>query len=208
MEWEEYERARRERIVTRRLTKPRLDVKYPQVLGLQNRLVQRIVNHSILDAIYKLVRKQDYVQDQTRTVSGSYKVKLHKNGLLSLLYDVYGYSQGAAHGLAYQSSQTFNLRDGREYQLKDLFKPGSDYVRRLSAIIRRRFKEQDIPMIAEFRSIRPDQDFYLTDRAIGIYFQLYEYTPYAYGFPTFEIPFTEVADILDPNGPVALLAYR
>lgn len=208
MEWEDDERARRERIVPRRLAKPRLDVKYPQVTGLQNRLVQRIVNHSILDAVYKLIRKQGYVQDQTKTVSGSYKVKLHKNGLLSLLYDVYGYAKGAAHGITYQSSQTFNLRDGTEYPLKDLFKPGSDYVRRLSAMIRRRFKEQDIPMIAEFRSIRPDQDFYLTDRAIGIYFQLYEYTPYVYGFPTFEIPFTEVADILDPNGPVGLLAYH
>lgn len=200
-EMDEY-RVRQVKIVTRRLVKPRLDVKYPRVEGLRSSLIRRMINHSILEAVYDLIRRQGYIGDPTKSVTGDYHVKLHKNGLLSLLYDNYGYAQGAAHGITYQSSQTFNLENGAEYKLADLFKPGSDDVKRLSAIIKREFKARDIPMIAEFHSIPPDQPFYLTDRAIGIYFQLYEYTPYAYGFPTFEIPFAEVHDIIDPAGPI------
>ncbi|CAG7628160.1 hypothetical protein PAESOLCIP111_02991 [Paenibacillus solanacearum] len=195
-------RAGQEKIVTRTLVKPRLDVKYPQVEGIRDSLVQRMINSAILDAQYDLIRQQGYVGDPTKTVTGNYSVKLHKNGLLSLLYENFGYAQGAAHGITYQSSQTFNLKDGTEYKLADLFKPGSDYIRRLSEIIKREFQASDIPMLTEFHAIPPDQPFYLRDRAIVIYFQLYEYTPYAYGFPTFEIPFAEVQDIIDPAGPI------
>lgn len=195
-------RAGQEKIVTRTLVKPRLDVKYPQVEGIRDSLVRRMINSAILDAQYDLIRQQGYVGDPTKTVTGNYSVKLHKNGLLSLLYENFGYAQGAAHGITYQGSQTFNLEDGTEYKLADLFKPGSDYIRRLSDIIKREFQARDIPMLTEFHAIPPDQPFYLTDRAIVIYFQLYEYTPYAYGFPTFEIPFAEVQDIIDPAGPI------
>lgn len=195
-------RASRERIITRRLVKPRLDIKYPQVVGLRNGFVRRMINNSILNAVYDLIRMQGYVQDPTKSLTGVYHIKLHQSGLLSLLYENYGYAQGAAHGITYQSSQTFNLEDGTEYQLADLFKPGSDYIGRLSDIIKREFKERDIPMITEFQSIGENQPFYLTDQAVVVYFQLYEYTPYVYGFPTFEIPFKEMMDIIDPNGPI------
>ncbi|MCZ8523528.1 MULTISPECIES: DUF3298 and DUF4163 domain-containing protein [Paenibacillus] len=201
----DYDRAPREKIFTRRMVKPRLDIKYPQVTGLRSGFVQQMVNHAILDAVYDLIRIQGYVQDKTKTITGNYHTKLHRHELLSLLYENYGYAEKAAHGITYQSSQTFNLEDGRVYALADLFKPGSDYIGRLSAIIAREFKARDIPMIAEFKSIAPDQPYFLTDKAIGIYFQLYEYTPYVYGFPTFEIPFAEVKDILDPQGPIGRL---
>ncbi|MBP1157204.1 MULTISPECIES: DUF3298 and DUF4163 domain-containing protein [unclassified Paenibacillus] len=199
------EHARKERIITRRLVKPRLDIKYPQVVGLRNGFVRRMINNSILDTVYDLIRMQGYVQDPTKSLTGGYHIKLHQNGLLSLLYDNYGYAKGAAHGITYQSSQTFSTEDGTEYKLGDLFKPGSDYIDRLSDIIKREFKARDIPMIAEFQSIGENQPFYLTEQAVVIYFQLYEYTPYVYGFPTFEIPFREVMDIIEPNGPIGKL---
>ncbi|MDQ1911806.1 DUF3298 domain-containing protein [Paenibacillus sp. GD4] len=198
-------RIRMERIVTRKLVKPRLEVKYPQVHGLRSRFAEQMINHSILDAVYDLIRTQGYVNNPEMTITGTYETKLHKNGLASFVYENYGYSKGAAHGMTYKSSQTFGLDDGREYKLGDMFLPGSDWVKRINEIIRREFKERDIPMLAEFKSIRPDQPYFLTDRAIGIYFQLYEYTPYVYGFPTFEIPFGQVKDILDPNGPAGRL---
>lgn len=198
-------REGRERIITRRLIKPRLNVHYPQVVGLKNGLVRRMINNSILDAVYDLIRLQGYVKDPTKTLTGDYHVKLFKNGLLSLLYENYGYAQHAAHGITYQSSQTFNLEDGSEYRLEDLFKPGSNYVDRLSDIIRREFKSRDIPMLTEFKAIDRNQSFYLTDQAVVIYFQLYEYTPYVYGFPTFEIPFHDIMDIIDPNRPIGRL---
>jgi hypothetical protein len=196
---------REEKIISRTLVKPRLSVKYPQVEGLADGLVQRMINHSILEAVYDLIRRQAYVGSPTMEVTGEYELKLHEKKLLSLLYENYGYAKHAAHGLTYKSSQTFNLEDGTEYALSDLFKPGSDYIGRISEIVKRQFKERDIPMLTEFTAIRADQDFYLTDKALGIYFQLYEYTPYVYGFPTFEIPYSELADIIDMEGPIGRL---
>lgn len=198
-------RAKKERVLTRKLVKPRLEVKYPWVEGLKSRFAEQMINNSIMDAVYDLIRQQGYVQNPDMTITGTYETKLHKNGLLSLMYENYGYSKGAAHGMTYKSSQTFDLESGTEYKLSDLFQPGSDYVRRLSEIIRKEFKERDIPMLTEFKSISPDQPYFLTDHTIGIYFQLYEYTPYVYGFPTFEIPFAQVKDIIDPQGPIGRL---
>ncbi|MCZ8515530.1 DUF3298 domain-containing protein [Paenibacillus filicis] len=195
----------KEKIITLRLVKPRLDVKYPKVTGLKNSFVQQMINGAILDAVYGLIRTQGYVQDPTKTVTGDYKVELHEKELLSLLYSNYGYAQGAAHGMTYQSSQTFDLLTGQLYTLADLFKPGSNYVGRLSAIIAKEMKARDIPLLTPFKEIRPNQDFYLTPKSIVIYFQLYEYAPYVYGFLTFEIPFAEVQELIDPNGPIGRL---
>ncbi|MGI6066429.1 MAG: RsiV family protein, partial [Bacillota bacterium] len=91
---------------------------------------------------------------------------------------------------------------GRLYQLQDLFKPGADYVARLSEIIGIQIERRNIPILGEFTGIRPDQDFYIADKALVIYFQLYEITPYAYGFPYFPISVYEIQDIIDEEGPL------
>ncbi|HHY20883.1 MAG TPA: DUF3298 domain-containing protein [Bacilli bacterium] len=63
-------------------------------------------------------------------------------------------------------------------------------------------KQRDIFLLNGFTVIRPDQDFYIADKALVIYFQLYEITPYAYGFPMFPISVYEIQDIIDENGPL------
>jgi len=87
----------------------------------------------------------------------------------------------------YNKSLTFDISTGKEYRLEELFKPGSDYVGTLSKIIERQIKEREIPILGEFKGIRPNQDYYIADKALVIYFQLYEITPYAFGFPCFYI---------------------
>lgn len=89
-----------------------------------------------------------------------------------------------------------------------MFKPGSDYVKRLSALIQEQIKVRDIQLLNEFTAIRPDQDFYLADKSIVIYFQLYELTAYVYGFPMFPISVYELQDIIDENGPLGRLAQN
>ena len=93
-------------------------------------------------------------------------------------------------------SVTFDVATGRIYRLQDLFKENADYVKRLSEIIKRQIQERDIPVIVDFTSIKPDQDFYIENGTLVIYFQLYELAPYAYGFPTFRIPNDEIEDII------------
>ena len=99
-------------------------------------------------------------------VTAHYELKTNERGVLSLTLWNYAFS-GGAHGLTIQNALTFNTETGKAYALKDLFKPGSDYVAKLSAIIEAEIKTRDIPLLVEFNSIRPDQDFYIADKVFG-----------------------------------------
>jgi len=107
---------------------------------------------------------------------------------------------GGAHGMTVLKSVTFNLGTGNIYRLEDLFKENVNYVKPLSNIIKRQIKEKNIPIIADFTEIKPDQDYYIENRTLMIYFQLYELAPYVYGFVTFPIPTREIQDIIRANG--------
>lgn len=194
-------------VSTKVMVKPRLRIRYPQLSGLPNRKAQITINNRILDQVYRLIRDQGYVQDPTKEITGGYSVKLNGKGLISILFDNYAYAKGAAHGLTVQKSLTMDLWDGRLYTFGDLFKPGSDYKTKVDAILRRQIEEKEVPIFehVEFKGVGPDQDYYLTPDSLVVYYQLYEYTPYAYGFPTFEIPFAEIADVADPEGPIGRL---
>lgn len=47
-----------------------------------------------------------------------------------------------------------------------------------------------------FEGITENTQFYLTESGVVFYFQLYEYAPYAYGYPEIEVPFVELKDVL------------
>ncbi|MDF2839766.1 MAG: rsiV 2, partial [Clostridia bacterium] len=95
------------------------------------------------------------------------------------------------------------LISGRFYELKDLFKSDSDYVKILSDIIALQIKND--PQYSyifpdEYKGIAPDQPFFVKEDALYIYFNVYEIGPYAVGFPTFRIPYTEIKSIINSEG--------
>ncbi|MFC9774538.1 WG repeat-containing protein [Paenibacillus chitinolyticus] len=183
--------------------KPNRDylVYYPQVEGLKDETVQRSVNDRLKEwSQVKPVpgdRKLDY------SYSGDFEVAFFKDKLLELELTGYKYPFGAAHGMPSKTYSILNLETGRMYALKDLFKPGSDYVRILSAIVGRQIKED--PQYAyvfpdSYKGIKPDQPFFVTENALHLYFFPYEISPYAAGFPTFTIPFARIGAIIDREG--------
>nr|WP_255457388.1 RsiV family protein [Sporosarcina sp. JAI121] len=99
-------------------------------------------------------------------------------------------------------SLTFDTTTGKEYTLKELFKTDSHYEEKLSDIIQQRIKDWKIDLLEPFNEIRSDQDFYIADTSLVIYFQLYEITPYYWGFPYFPIPILDLADIIEPDSPL------
>jgi len=186
---------------TQRVKEPRLDLYYPVVHGLKSIAVQRRINYAIQNLVKKMLSDQGYYSNPRTQVTASYEVKTNERGVLSLSLNNYAFA-GGAHGMTIIKSLTFDVSTGRIYSLADLFKPGSDYQRVLSAIIEKQIKEREIPVINEFTGIKPDQDYYIADKVLVVYFQLYELTPYAYGFPEFPITMYQVEDIVDENGPL------
>ena len=186
---------------TQRVKEPRLDLYYPVVHGLKSIAVQRRINYAIQNLVKKMLSDQGYYSNPRTQVTASYEVKTNERGVLSLSLNNYAFA-GGAHGMTIIKSLTFDVCTGRIYSLADLFKPGSDYQKVLSAIIEKQIKEREIPVINEFTGIKPDQDYYIADKVLVVYFQLYELTPYAYGFPEFPITMYQVEDIVDENGPL------
>src|SRR5690606_34246901 len=82
----------------------------------------------------------------------------------------------------------------------DLFLPGSDYVKTLSDIVGEQIKndpQYDYVFPDTYKGIRADQPFYVTGDALHLYFDPYEIGPYAAGFPTFRIPFTQIGSLIN-----------
>jgi len=135
---------------------------------------------------------------------GEFEIKTNERGIFSLSLTVYSFT-GGAHGMTIVKSLTFDVASGQQYELSDLFKPNSEYVSKLSSIIAGKIKDWETLLLEPFTTIRTDQDFYLADHALVIYFQLYEISPYVAGFPYFPIPILDIQDIIQPNGPLEKL---
>ncbi|KAF0823643.1 DUF3298 domain-containing protein [Cytobacillus firmus] len=190
-------------------TGPTKVVYYPRVSGMQNKQLQEFINNTILRQNQQLINEQTGNMDTTVVdLYGYYEIKNNQRNVLSLSLNNYVYHYHAAHGMTVIKSLTFDLQKGKQAALKDLFKPGSDYVKRISDLIAVQIKKRDIPLLVDFTAIKADQDFYIADKALVVYFQLYEITPYAYGFPMFPISVYDLQDIIDENGPLGRMGVN
>jgi len=194
-------------IKTYKLDMPKLEIYYPQIYGLKNIYVQDKINNTILESIYEQLREQGYYDNEETEITGTWELKNNSKGILSLTLINYAFS-GGAHGLTKVKGLTFDLGTGKKYELHELFKSKSDYVMVLSEKIKKQIKERDIPVLGEFNKIRIDQDYYIADLSLVIFFQLYEITPYVYGIPYFPISIYEIEDIIDDNGPLGKMLTK
>ncbi|UUZ84241.1 DUF3298 and DUF4163 domain-containing protein [Paenibacillus sp. P26] len=138
-------------------------------------------------------------------MTGFYEIKTNERGVLSLSIFNYAYS-GGAHGLTLQKSLTFDVQTGNLYGLYDLFFHGIDYVKSLSDLIQQQIQGRRLPLLSEFRGIRPDQDFYIADKALVVYFQVNEITAYVYGFQYFPISVYQIQDMINER-PLGTMMY-
>lgn len=186
---------------------PKKTVLYPQVFGMSNQQWKMKMNHAILELTKKLINEQiGNMPTKVEEMLGLYEIKNNQRQVLSLSLTNYTYHFHAAHGMTYIESLTFDMQKERICTLKDLFKPDSDYIQRISALIHEQIKQRDIGLLTPFTMIKPDQDFYLADKTIVIYFQLYDITPYSFGFPMFPISLYDLQDIIEESGPLGRLA--
>lgn len=184
----------------------KVEIDYPQVWGLMNRAVEQTINQTIINQANMIIREQLNNQVPGNTeMTGSYEIKNNQRGILSLTQYNYAYTPPAAHGLTLLKALTIQVQSGKVYALRELFRPGSNYMSRLDALIRAQIKERDVPLLDEFKGISPDQDYYIADKSLVIFFQLYELTPYVYGFPMFPISVYTLQDIIVEDGPLGIM---
>lgn len=125
---------------------------------------------------------------------------------VSYLFNIYRDTLGA-HGNTYYRTFTFDLSNGNQLALADLFVPGAPYLDTLSSISRGKLPEiienglADIGMIAD--GTRPEaksfENFFLDGNSLVLLFPPYAVAPYAAGSQTLAIPLTELKTILKPE---------
>lgn len=143
-----------------------------------------------------------------------YDIDKNNDGILSAHSTVYYYT-GGAHGMSYTISYNYRIEDGRELKLNDLFKEGYDYKKVINEkikvlrdkmdeeykaeYIKNGGKESDYKSLffEEFKGIKDDQKFYITNNDIVIYYDHYEIAPYAFGMPKFNIPISSLKEGLN-----------
>ncbi|MFD0587079.1 DUF3298 and DUF4163 domain-containing protein [Paenibacillus sp. GCM10027627] len=180
---------------------PKAHLAIPHASGGVSADADRKINNSIVAHAQKLVNSQGSLEDPRAEMIGYYELKTNEKDVLSLSLYNYAYT-GGAHGMTLQQSLTFKASTGQAYALKDLFKPGSDYVARISRIVSEQIKQRGIETLEPFKAISPEQSFYIADRSLVVYFQLYELAAYVYGFLYFPISVYDLQNIIREDGPL------
>src|SRR5690349_19114298 len=203
-----------------------IDVSYPQVTGGNNpnfekfnQLVRAIVTKKV--AQFKNdVKPKEGDQAPPEGSMGSdigigYEVALARDDLISIEFDVADYYQGAAHPNTYTETLNYDLKNGKQLKLSDLFKPGSKYLQALAsysiADLKKQSKAKDDalpddeiqngagPTVQNYRSWK------ITKKGLGINFDAYQVGPYAAGPWSVVVPFANLKDVISPEGPIAQL---
>jgi len=183
--------------------KPNKDylVYYPQLTGIKLIEVETTINNRLKEL--SQVKPIDSNVQLDYSYTGDFSVEFFNNTLAVLKLEGYKFPFGAAHGMPSNVYPHIDLVSGVFYELKDLFKKDSNYVKVLSDIIANEIKtneEYSYVFPGAFNGIQPNQPFYIDENNLYIYFNPYEIAPYAAGFPTFKIPFTQISSIIDTNG--------
>ncbi|NHM31538.1 WG repeat-containing protein [Neobacillus terrae] len=184
--------------------KPNKDylVYYPQLEGIESEKVQHSVNERLKELSgLKQISQNEQLESN---YSGDFEVTFYQKKLVVIEVNGYDYHFGAAHGMPVKKYAHVNLDTGEFFQLRDLFKKDSSYIKTLNGIIEDQIKNDEkysYVFQGRFKGIRPAQPFFISEDTLNIYFDPYEIAPYAAGFPTFQIPFEEIDSIIDKKAP-------
>jgi hypothetical protein len=201
---------------------------YPQVTGSVdpkfekfNQAVRSLVTKTIGE--FKAGRNTEEVDtpedapvySQDSDIGIGYTVALAKDDWISIQFDVGSYESGAAHPNSHSEVINFDLKNGRQLKLADLFKPGSKYLQALSAYCIEKLTKRaqaegtdsmlDDPWIE--RGAAPDSENFgswtMGKAGLGITFDAYQVAPYAAGPQYVLVPYSALKEIINPDGPLA-----
>jgi hypothetical protein len=134
-------------------------------------------------------------------LKGKYTVQILKNGIVSVLFEYTEYTPGAVHPWGVMSSINYDTRSAQFLRLSDLFRPGSNYVSRLSEICIHELQQHEYPAeTAIHHGAGPVEKnfevFTLTNTELVVHFQQYQVAPGAVGSEQVSIPLKRLAPLL------------
>ena len=192
--------------ITRQIIQPRAKVIYPEITGLTNQSIQSKINLQILSLMKAAINLQIQAQLTKKTeIRGYFEIKTNERGFLSIMLISEARSISQKQKQIILKALNFDLKTGTNLQLNDLFMPGLNHVFKLSKLVQNQMRQRHIPLSQSYVSIEPQQDYYLADKSLVIFFPLFEATPSIYGIPMFPISIYDILDVANPDGPLRKL---
>src|SRR5215213_2760358 len=200
-----------------------VSIVYPQLTGGNNPNFEKF-NQAVRASVTKKVAgfKKDMGAEEGEEprpegsmgsdLSVSYTVPLAQDDLVSVKFDVGSYYQGAAHPNSFSEVLNYDLKNGKQLKLIDLFKPGAKYLQAISTYCIAELKKQmkapdgtvDNESIESGASplAKNYQSWTITRRGLGMNFDAYQVGPYAAGPQFVMVPYSNLKDLINPEGPV------
>ena len=127
--------------------------------------------------------------------------------IYSIKFDTEGYVAGAAHPYHLTYTLNYDLEEGKDLSLADLFLPNSGYLEVIANYCTSQLMTRDIGFDAIFQQgAAPLPENYknwnITPDGLMITFDEYQVAPYAAGPQTVVVPYVELIAIIDLQGPL------
>jgi len=202
-----------------------IDARYPQLSGGSNPNFEKF-NQAVRASVTKKVAgfKKDVApaEDEEPRPEGSmgsdlnigYEVGLAQDDLISVEFTVRSYYQGAAHPNMFSEVINYDLKNGKQLKLADLFKPGAKYLPAIAnyciADLKKQAKDKGLLEEEIQNGAAPNpknyQSWTITKTGLGINFDAYQVGPYAAGPQFVLVPYSALKDVVNPEGPVGQFA--
>jgi hypothetical protein len=204
-----------------------ISAQYPQLTGGNNPNFEKF-NQTAREIVMKKVAgfKKDVAGEESEQprpegsmgsdLTVSFAVPVAQDDLVSIKFDVGSYYQGAAHPNSYSDVLNYDLKNGKQLKLSELFKPGAKYLQAISsyciADLKKQMKADDgtVDNQAIENGAAPVaknyQSWNITKRGLGINFDNYQVGPYAAGPQFVLVPYSNLKDLINPDGPIAQFA--
>ena len=184
----------------------------PQLAGSDDPRVSAL-NQRLNELIQKEVDvwRGSFLQN-TVTVNGStldetYTLISQMGDLWSLKLDFRFYSDGAAHPGLYSLTLNYDLDQGRELALGDLFIPNSNYLEVIADYCNTELSRQPGFEGPFTDGAKPTLENYknwnITPEGLLITFEMYQVLPGASGPQQVLVPYSQLKEVLDPQGALA-----
>ena len=131
-----------------------------------------------------------------------------QGSIWSIKFNIMGYADGAAHPYHYSITVNYDLANSRELILDDLFLPNSNYLQVISDYCKVQLSARDIGFTDGFaQGADPVPENYrnwnISNEGLVITFDEYQVAAYAVGAQTVVIPFSELGQVVNLQGPLA-----
>jgi len=202
-----------------------IDARYPQLTGGSNPNFEKfnqVARAAVTKQVAEFKKNVAPAEGEEPPPEGSmgsdlnvgYDVALAQDDLISLQLSVNSYYQGAAHPNTFTEVVNYDLKNGKPLKLADLFKPGAKYLAAIAnyciADLKKQAKEKGLEASeienGAAANAKNYQSWTMTRKGLGINFDAYQVGPYAVGPQFVLVPYANLKDLINPDGPVGQFA--